>query len=277
MPMEPLSLLWLVFLALALAPMLRQRMLEVARARALARLQRSRGSRAILLVHRQETVRLLGVPLVRYIDMDDSEAVLRAIHLTDPDVPLDLILHTPGGMVLAALQIARALKAHPGRVTVFVPHFAMSGGTLIALAADEIVLSPHAVLGPVDPQVGGRPAASLLRVIEQKPIAEVDDDTLVMADVARKAVDQVTAAVRELLAGTVDEPRAVELATLLAQGAWTHDHPITAAEARAFGLPVSTEMPAAVIELMGLYPQGMRPQGAVEYLPGRRRRTPAPG
>jgi len=43
-------------------------------------------------------------------------------------------------------------------VTVFVPHYAMSGGTLIALTADEIVMDPNAVLGPVDPQIGNMPA-----------------------------------------------------------------------------------------------------------------------
>src|SRR2546430_13059104 len=59
-----------------------------------------------------------------YIDVNDSEEVLRAIHMTDPDVPLDLVLHTPGGLVLAALQIARAIRGHKGKVTVFVPHYA---------------------------------------------------------------------------------------------------------------------------------------------------------
>ncbi|MFW1396682.1 SDH family Clp fold serine proteinase, partial [Vibrio parahaemolyticus] len=85
----------------------------------------------------------------RYIDVNDSEDVLRAIHMTDDDVPLDIVLHTPGGLVLAALQIARAIRAHKAKVTVFVPHYAMSGGTLIALAADEIVMCRHSVLGPI--------------------------------------------------------------------------------------------------------------------------------
>ena len=88
---------------------------------------------------------LLGFPLLRYIDVNDSEEVIRAIHLTDPEIPLDLVLHTPGGLVLAATQIARAVSKHKGKVSVFVPHYAMSGGTLIALAADEIVICEHAV------------------------------------------------------------------------------------------------------------------------------------
>ena len=81
--------------------------------------------------------------------MNDSEEVLRAIHLTDPAVPIDIVLHTPGGLVLASLQIARAIHKHQGQVTAFVPHYAMSGGTLIALAADEIVMSEYAVIVPL--------------------------------------------------------------------------------------------------------------------------------
>ena len=172
------DLFWLFFMFSALQPVLRQRMLEAMRMRKIAQLESERKSRVILLVHRQETMRLLGFPLARYIDINDSEEVLRAIQMTDDDVPLDIVLHTPGGLVLAALQIARAVREHKAKVTVFVPHYAMSGGTLIALAADEIVMCEHSVLGPIDPQLGQSPAASLIKVVEQKPIARIDDQTL---------------------------------------------------------------------------------------------------
>src|SRR5467141_974220 len=149
-----MDLFWLFFMLSALQPVITQRLLEASRKRLIARIERERKSRVILLVHRQETMSLLGFPVFRYIDVNDSEEVIRAIHLTDPEIPLDLVLHTPGGLVLAATQIARAVLKHKGKVTVFVPHYAMSGGTLIALAASEIVMSDHAVLGPVDPQLG---------------------------------------------------------------------------------------------------------------------------
>jgi ClpP class serine protease len=262
------DLFWLFFMLTALQPLLRQRMLEAMRTRKIAQIERERNSRVILLVHRQETMRLLGFPLMRYIDVNDSEEVLRAIHLTDDDVPLDIVLHTPGGLVLAALQIARAIRAHKAKVTVFVPHYAMSGGTLIALAADEIVMCRHSVLGPIDPQIGQSPAASLLKVIEQKPIAEIDDQTLVLADVGRKAIAQVKAAAKELLTDKMSADKADAIAEKLSTGQWTHDYPISATEAKALGLPVSTDMPDAVLELMTLYPQPVRAQGGgVEYLP----------
>jgi ClpP class serine protease len=266
------DLIWLFFIFSAIQPMLRQRMLEAMRVRKISQLEQERKSRVILLVHRQETMRLLGFPVARYIDINDSEEVLRAIQMTDADVPLDLVLHTPGGLVLAALQIAKAIAEHKAKVTVFVPHYAMSGGTLIALAADEIVMCNHSVLGPIDPQLGESPAASLVKVVEEKPIAKVDDHTLVMADVGRKAIAQVRQSANELLNRRLAAEQAGALAEKLTTGTWTHDYPIWASTAKTLGLPISTEMPDDVLQLLTLYPQPVRMQsgGGVEYLPVRR-------
>jgi ClpP class serine protease len=157
-------LILLYILVLTLSPLFARRRMDGQREAHIRRLEKKRGSRVVTLIHRQESVSLLGVPVSRYIDVDDSERVLRAIKLTPPDYPIDLLLHTPGGLVLAAEQIAHALIRHGGKVTVFVPHYAMSGGTLLALAADEIVMDTNAVLGPVDPQLGEYPAVSVLEV-----------------------------------------------------------------------------------------------------------------
>jgi ClpP class serine protease len=271
------DIFWLFFMFTALQPVLRQRMLEAMRTRKIAQLEGKRNSRVILLVHRQETMRFLGFPVARYIDINDSEDVLRAIQMTDDELPLDIVLHTPGGLVLAALQIAWAIREHKGKVTVFVPHYAMSGGTLIALSSDEIVMSKHAVLGPIDPQLGQSPAASLLKVVEQKPISEIDDETLIKADVGRKAIVQVKQAATELLKRKMTEEQAVALAEKLSTGTWTHDYPIMVATAKELGLPVSTDMPNDVLDLMKLYPQPVRQQsgGGVEYLPVPRQRDNA--
>src|SRR5438128_4548854 len=225
--MTPGDVLWMFFLLSTLQPVLKQRFLEASRQRLIASIERRRNSRVILLVHRQETMSILGFPVFRYIDVNDSEEVLRAIHLTDPNVPIDLVLHTPGGLVLASLQIAQAIKKHKGKVTVFVPHYAMSGGTLISLAATEIVMSEYAVLGPVDPQLGKYPAASVLKVIAKKPVKDVEDETLILADQAEKAIIQLRESVKELLQGIPTNGKVDELARLLSEGTWTHDFPIT--------------------------------------------------
>jgi ClpP class serine protease len=269
--MTPGDIIWFFFAFSAIQPVLKQRFLEASRQRLIAKIESQRKSRVILLVHRQEQMSFLGFPVFRYIDVNDSEEVLRAIHLTDPDVPLDIVLHTPGGLVLAALQIARAIHKHQGKVTVFVPHYAMSGGSLIAFAAKEIIMSEYAVLGPVDPQLGQRPAASILKAVARKPVEEVDDETLIQADQAEKAISQVRASVRELMASKFPAEKAEELAKLLSEGTWTHDYPITCDAAKSLGLPVRTDIPPEFLDLMALYPQPVRHQPTVEYLPERRR------
>jgi ClpP class serine protease len=261
------EILWFFFMLSALQPVVRQKMLEAARLRLMSRMERTRKSRVIALVHRQETMSFLGFPLMKYIDVNDSEEILRAIKLTDADVPIELIVHTPGGLVLAAGQIAHALRRHRAKVTVFVPHYAMSGGTLLALSADEIVMDPNAVLGPVDPQLGQSPAASVLKVLDQKKPEDIDDQTMILADVARKAISQVKRTVQDLLSERMSQEQAAALAEKLSTGTWTHDYPITAEEGKSLGLPISTEMPEEVYQFMALFPQPTRTRPSVEYVP----------
>jgi ClpP class serine protease len=229
-----LALFLVLFL---LMPVLSRGVLQRRRVHALEALEAVRGTRVIAMIHRQETVGFLGVPLFRYIDIEDSEAVLRAIRTTPDDRPIDILLHTPGGLVLASEQIAYALRSHPAKVTVLVPHYAMSGGTLVALAADEIVMDEAAVLGPVDPQLGDLPAAAIVRVATNKPLERLGPD------------------------------KAETIAEELAGGHYTHDDPITVAEARAFGLPVSTGLPREAYDLMELYPQEGRRRPSVQFVP----------
>ncbi|GIW46584.1 MAG: hypothetical protein KatS3mg078_0461 [Deltaproteobacteria bacterium] len=261
------DIFWLFFIIVSLQPIVQKRLLDITRQRLISRIERKRKSRVILLVHRQETMGILGFPIFRYIDINDSEEVIRAINMTDPEIPIDLVLHTPGGLVLASLQIARAVRKHRGKVTVFVPHYAMSGGTLIALAADEIVMSPHAVLGPVDPQLGEYPAASIISVVNKKPVDKVEDKTLLLADIAKKAMEQLYESLKELLQDRYPENKVDELAKTLSQGIWTHDYPITFEKAKELGLHVSSDMPEEFMELMSLYPQPVRRQPSVEYIP----------
>ncbi|MEO0399482.1 MAG: hypothetical protein AAF224_08700 [Pseudomonadota bacterium] len=251
-----LPFLFLLFAFVVLPAIARRRRSEELE-RAFSKIQRKRKSRIVAIVHRQDPMGLLGIPILRYIDLNDAEDVLEAIRTTPPNQALELILHTPGGLVLPALQIARAVKAHPGPTKVYVPHYAMSGGTLIALAADEIVLNKHAVLGPIDPQIGGLPAASLVRVTQTKSADAINDQTLVLADIGRMAIDQLERAARELLSGTVSENAAIAAAEQLSSGRWTHDYPIEADEAREIGLNANLDMPKDIMALMTLFPDRM--------------------
>jgi ClpP class serine protease len=273
--MELLNFVWIFFIFVSLAPLVRQKIIESARRKLMVELEQKRGTRVIALIHRQESMSILGFPVARFIDIQDSEEILRAIKLTNPQVPIDLILHTPGGLVLASAQIAAALSKHPGKVTVFVPHYAMSGGTLLALAADEIVMDENAVLGPVDPQIGQYPAASILKVLEQKDPNKIDDETMILADMSRKAINQVKDTIVEIGCCHYKREQAERIAETLATGYWTHDYPISVQHAKELGLTVTTDMPVDIYKLMNLYPQAQSRRPSVDYVPLPYRTPPA--
>jgi ClpP class serine protease len=259
------NLIWIFFILSSLQPVVQRQVLAMTRRRMLASISRKRDATVITLIHRQETMSFLGFPIMRHIDIDDSESVLRAIRSTRPGRAIEIILHTPGGLVLAASQIAQALADHDGRVIAVVPHYAMSGGTLIALAADEIVIDRHGALGPVDPQLGQYPAASLVEVASLPGVHK--DETLILANVGRKALRQVEVVVMHLLERHLPEARARELAHLLSSGVWTHDHPLMATELEQLGLPVKFGVPDEERALMNLYPQPRGRQESVESFP----------
>ena len=260
------TLFWIIIVIMVLQPLFTARWYVVRRAQAIRAVEKLHGARVITMIHRQEKRSIFGFAVARHIDLEDAQTIIAAIKSTPEDMPIDFVIHTPGGLVLAAMQIARAVEAHKAKVTVYVPVYAMSGGTLIALAADEIVLGEFSVLGPIDPQIAGLPGASIIKARDSKPVESVFDLTLVLADVAEKALAQVKQGAVELLTPRMERSAAEALAAKLAGGHWTHDYALTAQEARALGLPVKVGMPPEVMQLMSLYPQPIQRSG-VEYLP----------
>lgn len=260
------TLIWIFFILMALQPILMGRILALRRTDAIRKIEKAHATRVITMIHRQEKRSLFGFSVARHIDMEDAQTIIAAIKETPKDIPIDLVIHTPGGLVLAAMQIARAVESHAARVRVYVPVYAMSGGTLIALAADEIMLGEFSVLGPIDPQLVGLPAASIVAARDAKPIEKVFDLTLVLADVSEKALAQVKNGAVELMTPRMDKAKAEKLAEKLAGGHWTHDYALTAEEASSLGLPVKVGMPKEILDLMKLYPQPVQRSG-VEYLP----------
>ena len=262
------QIFWLIFFFMLFFPMLKAQTLEWSREKIIKAIEQRRKSRVITMIHRQETRSLFGFFMMRFITIEDSEQVLRAIRMTPKDMPIDFIIHTPGGLALAATQIANALLDHKAPVRVIIPHYAMSGGTLIALAADKIIMDSHAVLGPVDPQLGQEPAASLVKIKELKKPEDIDDATLVKIDVSEKALRQMYNNVLHILKTKgYDDITAKRVAEELALGKkWTHDYPLTVEYLKELGLKISTDVPEEVYALMDLYPQ---PSGSpsVQYIP----------
>jgi ClpP class serine protease len=106
-----------------------------------------------------------------------------------------------------------------------------------------------------------------LNVLEQKDLNKVDDHTLILAYVARKAVRQVKETVTRLAQKTYGPEQAERIAEALALGQLTHDYPITLEEARSLGLKIRSDVPAEIYQLMSLYPQASTRRPSVEYIP----------
>ena len=93
--MDPWNLIWIFFILSSLQPVVQRQLLAMTRRRMLASISSKRKATVITLIHRQETMSLLGFPIMRHIDIDDSESVLRAIRGTEPGRTIEIILHTP--------------------------------------------------------------------------------------------------------------------------------------------------------------------------------------
>ena len=223
--------------------------LERQRRQLVREIEAERGSRVITLIHRVE----LAGEKDQFITIEDSEEILQQIRTVADKTPIDIILHCPGGIVLAAEQIALALREHPSQVTAIVPHYAMSGATLCSLAAGEILMDAHAVLGPLDPQIGGFPAPSLVHLLQTKPTAAIADEMLVLGDIATKALRQTQSFVVYLLRDRMGLEKATKVAEFLTGGYLTHDSPLIADQIRELGLPARVGIPPQVYGLMRLH------------------------
>ncbi len=221
----------------------------------IAKMEQARGSRVVCIIHQA------GMESSS-VDTITAEDVLTALQSTPSDKPLDIILHTPGGYSYQAHQIALAVKAHTSRKTVFVPYFAMSGGTIISLAADEIVLAPHAVLGPIDAQFPVfhlrrmMPSRAVLDLMAAKPGSRIHDELVELGIECKRSVPQDHKGAVELMKGTYSPAAADRIVHTLNDGSLTHGFPVTVSHARKLGLNVSENIPQEAIDIVRAYRRG---------------------
>jgi Serine dehydrogenase proteinase len=109
--------------------------------------------RATILYATRWTQPLGDPPALISITNEDVHGFMEAAHGLEGRAGLDLILHSPGGSPEAAAAVVHYLRTKFQHVRVVVPHMAMSAATMIACAADEIVMGEHSFLGPIDPQI----------------------------------------------------------------------------------------------------------------------------
>jgi ClpP class serine protease len=221
------------------------------RQRIIEEIEKERGTKVITMIHKKELWTEPGQE--PEIGIEDTETILQQMRKVPPETPVDFIIHTPGGYALAAQMMAMAIKFHPSKVTVMVPFYAMSGGSLMSLAATEIRMEKYSVLGPVDPQIptpdGMYPAGSIATLVKTKPIQNITDRMVIMSDVANLEIENAKAFVIWLLEGKMDKEQAERVADFLARGYMSHATPITLDVARALGLNVVEGIPDKVYEL----------------------------
>lgn len=115
--------------------------------------QYAHSKRAVILYATKWTQGSEGVPpdMISVSD-GDIQGFMECLHGVK-ESKLDLIIHSPGGSLAAADACVQYIRSKFDHVRVFVPQAAMSAATMIACAADEIVMGKHSFLGPIDPQL----------------------------------------------------------------------------------------------------------------------------
>ena len=110
----------------------------------------------------------LSKPKVEGVEItdEDKNGFMLCAHKLDRKLGLDLILHTPGGDLAATESLIHYLKEMFDDIQALVPQIAMSAGTIVACACQDIIMGKHSNLGPVDPQFSGIPAIGVIKEIE---------------------------------------------------------------------------------------------------------------
>ncbi len=231
----------------------------------IARLEKKRGTKVISLVHSDSGSPILDMLFGRFISTVDSQEIIKTLRKIPDDKPVDILLHTPGGMVLAAHQIAEALLKHKGEVNIHIPYYAMSGGTYLALAATNIYMPKTANLGPINPQIGRFPAVSIKEVLEKKDPKDIDDQTLILGDVSEKAISEVRENARSILTkNDYSKEQSDEILEELMSENYTHSRMIDYDLVKKIGLRVSEEVPEGFYKILDLY--GIGRNSSVEHL-----------
>jgi hypothetical protein len=183
--------------------------------------------------------------------IDDEEAtdLITEINLLDKSVPLDVILHTHGGYLSACDRIAEALVRRP-RTAAFVPFYAMSGGTKIALATRQIFFGSGANLGPTDVQYMGSPALDIIQTAREEGDAASEQLKFAAREVRRVLKEESKKACRLINRRHKGFFGGCSLAQNLTSGERYHGARITYAEARKLKIKVSDKLPKVLYEFI---------------------------
>jgi len=217
--------------------------------------EKTHNARVFYFIHRKRSLGIFGISLYEYLEVYDAHRFLRDLKSVPENRNLVIIIHSPGGELLAAMQIAKVLKEWKGKVSVVVPYYAMSAGTLIALSADTIYADRNVAFGAIDPQIpvaNNRyiSAADLYRACMENSTISMQDR--ILCEMGRKAMKQVENFLRKVVLKDRDEKVVKAVINTLLYTERSHDFPFLAENLREMGLNVVFEIPHELRKLSDL-------------------------
>ena len=156
--------------------------------------------------------------------------------------PFDLVLHTPGGEIFSSMFISRILKTYPSQIRTFIPFYAMSGGTLLALSGSELYMSPISCIGPVDPQLGNLfkfgSAKAWDKIVKFKG-KKAEDSSISFAMMGNQYTKSIATHINNLLLDRIPNAKQrLEFVRFLTSGEVEHAYALRPTDVKKFGLPV---------------------------------------
>lgn len=219
--------------------------------------ERETNSKVLFLIHQKKEIGLFGIPFYNYLKIYDAHKLLSDLETIPKEKNITIIIHSPGGELLAGIQIAKALKEWKGEVRAVVPYFAMSAGTLISLAADKIITRTTATFGPIDPQIpmpGDRSryisAVSVIEASKNKNNLSLNERSMIID--SKKALSYMERFLDETVLTSYPESKRKSIVRSLLYSDRNHDFPFFSKELESLGLDITYEMSDSLKELISL-------------------------
>lgn len=189
------------------------------------------GAIVIEIIHDTDWEKFFREEAPRNISFDEVFEAMRRLEAAK-NMDVLLVLHTLGGYSLPSIMLADAVRKHRdrgGKVTAFVPYIAMSGGTILALASDDVWMSNVARLGPIDTQFGSISGHALRHLSDHKPSEKQADDILLFKIEAEKYESYYEAELKRLVDWDALDRRVFD-------GTLSHSHAFNREDAEGFGI-----------------------------------------
>ena len=201
------------------------------------------------------------------IDIDDSESFIERIHdinQKNKNRSLSIILYTTGGLIFSSDMIVEILLSYSTKVNIYIPGFAYSAGSMIALCADKLYMNKFSVMGPVDPQMGynvdehgnedGASSKCFMQLLDEKE--DISDDFYLKALESKSLHSDNIENLKKIIhikKINLSKNRKKRFIDEFASGKHPHHKPFSVNRLQNMGLPVETSIPPEINELFAKF------------------------